>query len=81
MLLDPLSSLGTVSTISATLAGTWIVAHLYRRHRRLELPLPPGPPEKSWFGGNALDMPRTHPWIKFTEWAKTYGKDKLLGVS
>ncbi|CEL54881.1 O-methylsterigmatocystin oxidoreductase OS=Aspergillus parasiticus GN=ordA PE=3 SV=1 [Rhizoctonia solani AG-1 IB] len=69
-----------VSTISATLAGTWIVAHVYRRHRRLELPLPPGPPEKSWFGGNALDMPRTHPWIKFTEWAKTYGDVMHLRV-
>lgn len=41
--------------------------------RPRRLPLPPGPPEKSWITGNAADMPSTHPWFKFTEWAKAYG--------
>ncbi|CAE6421570.1 unnamed protein product [Rhizoctonia solani] len=80
MLLDPLSCLGAIATIFATLVGTWVVTCVYRRHRRLGLPFPPGPPEKSWLGGNALDMPRTHPWIKFTEWAKTYGDVMHLRV-
>ncbi|CAE6452460.1 unnamed protein product [Rhizoctonia solani] len=80
MMPDPLSCIGTIVTVFAILAGTWVVTRVCRRHRQRDLPLPPGPPEKSWLGGNALDMPRTHPWVKFTEWAKTYGDVMHLRV-
>lgn len=59
---------------AALIAGGWSVAELYMRQRR-RLPLPPGPPKKSWLTGNAEDMPKTHIWFKFTEWAKEYGKN------
>ncbi|EUC61288.1 cytochrome P450 family protein [Rhizoctonia solani AG-3 Rhs1AP] len=79
MLLDLSSYLSTIAMVFAPLAVTWIFTRVYRR-RQLDLPLPPGPPRKSWWGGNALDMPRTHPWVKFTEWAKTYGDVMHLQV-
>ncbi|KAB5588223.1 Cytochrome P450 family protein [Ceratobasidium theobromae] len=64
----------------ALLAGTWLVARVYKNRQRLQLPFPPGPPEKSWLGGNAEDMPRMYPWVKFAEWAKQYGDVMHLRV-
>ncbi|ELU38334.1 cytochrome P450 [Rhizoctonia solani AG-1 IA] len=64
----------------AALIGTWALVDTYKKSR--QLPLPPGPPEKSWISGNALDMPQSHLWLKFTDWAKRYGKlliPELLG--
>ncbi|EUC61305.1 cytochrome P450 family protein [Rhizoctonia solani AG-3 Rhs1AP] len=64
-------SLSTALVATGTLIGAWaLVDTLKKRH---QLPFPPGPPEKSWIGGNALDMPRSHLWLRFTEWAKQYG--------
>ncbi|KAJ1301083.1 hypothetical protein OPQ81_003501 [Rhizoctonia solani] len=56
---------------TATLAGVYAIAAVYKRRHRL--PLPPGPPEKSWLAGNAEDIPGLFQWIKFTEWAREYG--------
>ncbi|CAE6452250.1 unnamed protein product [Rhizoctonia solani] len=56
---------------TATIASVWAIAATFKRQRRL--PLPPGPPEKSWMAGNAEDIPTLFSWIKFTEWAKEYG--------
>lgn len=33
---------------------------------------PPGPPSKPLIG-NLLDWPWDYGWLRFTEWAKTYG--------
>ncbi|KAG8688865.1 hypothetical protein FRC11_004612 [Ceratobasidium sp. 423] len=55
----------------ATLTSAWAIATAYKRQRRL--PLPPGPPEKSWLSGNAEDIPALFQWVKFTEWANEYG--------
>ncbi|QRW17878.1 cytochrome P450 family protein [Rhizoctonia solani] len=63
-------SFGTLSLGAVLSALTLITAKLYTRNR---LPLPPGPPKKSWLSGNAADMPKGHPWLKFTEWARGYG--------
>ncbi|KAK7059719.1 cytochrome P450 [Favolaschia claudopus] len=46
-------------------------------------PLPPGPRGVPVLG-NAADLPRSHAWLKFTEWAKTYGPIvhlRILGKS
>lgn len=67
-------SLGTVAALVAALAGSATWLYYLHHSQRPHLPLPPGPPEKSWLWGNAKDMPRMHQWLKFTEWAKTYGK-------
>ncbi|KAJ7468475.1 putative monooxygenase [Mycena latifolia] len=41
--------------------------------------LPPGP--RRWpLIGSVLEMPRTYPWIKFSEWAKEYGNVVYLDV-
>ncbi|CAE7105448.1 unnamed protein product [Rhizoctonia solani] len=56
---------------AAALAGAWAITASYRRRR--QLPLPPGPPAKSWLAGNAEDIPALFQWIKFAEWANKYG--------
>ncbi|KAL5639705.1 hypothetical protein ACGC1H_006332 [Rhizoctonia solani] len=64
-------SLSTAVVAAGTLVGAWaLVDTLKKRH---QLSFPPGPPEKSWIGGNAPDIPRSHLWLRFTEWAKQYG--------
>lgn len=64
------SGSATVAATIALLVGIWAIAAPARRRR---LPLPPGPPAKSWFSGNAADIPRVYVWLKFTEWARKYG--------
>ncbi|CAE6452246.1 unnamed protein product [Rhizoctonia solani] len=71
-------SYSTVGVAVAALAGTWALAHTYKKSQ--QLPLPPGPPEKSWISGNASDMPQSHLWLQFTEWAKRYGDVAHLRV-
>jgi hypothetical protein len=69
---EPFVSLSALAAMVAAFAGTWAIVNIYKRHR--QLPLPPGPPEKSWWAGNAEDIPQKFTWVKFTEWAKKYGK-------
>ena len=48
--------------------------------------LPPGPPQAP-IVGNLFQMPKEHPWVKFAEWTKQYGKShsdmswKLISTS
>ncbi|KAF8752233.1 cytochrome p450 [Rhizoctonia solani] len=72
MSIDKIAPVKALGVATATLAGAWAIAAAYRHQRRL--PLPPGPPEKSWMAGSADDIPTLFKWIKFTEWAKEYGK-------
>lgn len=65
------TGLPAIALAIATLAGTWAIVDAYKRSQ--QRPLPPGPPEKSRIGGNMVDMPRSHQWLRFTEWAKQYG--------
>lgn len=43
------------------------------RSKRSKRMLPPGP-SRFPIVGNALQIPKIHTWLKYTEWAKTYGK-------
>ncbi|KAF8069228.1 cytochrome P450 [Lyophyllum atratum] len=45
---------------------------LFKLTRASSKPTRPGPPGKPFFG-NALDIPKQAPWLKFTEWGTTYG--------
>ncbi|KAF8607328.1 cytochrome P450 [Ceratobasidium sp. AG-I] len=55
----------------------FISVALWARNNRRKLPLPPGPPEASWFSGHTPLIPKPGDkqtfWQAFTEWAKTYG--------
>ncbi|KAF9480794.1 cytochrome P450 [Pholiota conissans] len=42
------------------------------------LPYPPGPPERSFFAGNAADLPATKSWLTYTKLAKKYGMYNVL---
>ncbi|CUA68608.1 O-methylsterigmatocystin oxidoreductase [Rhizoctonia solani] len=64
-------SLSTAVLAAGTLIGAWALVDALKNSRRL--PFPPGPAEKSWISGNAQDMPQSHLWLRFTEWAKKYG--------
>ncbi|EUC61304.1 cytochrome P450 family protein [Rhizoctonia solani AG-3 Rhs1AP] len=68
---DNTSPAKVIVVATAALAGAWALVSTYRRQHRL--PLPPGPPEKSWLAGNAEDILALFQWVKFTEWANKYG--------
>ncbi|KAJ7109599.1 putative monooxygenase [Mycena crocata] len=57
-------------TLAFSVVGvTYVLSRLKSSSRES---LPPGPCR--WpIIGNALDVPRTYPWLTFTKWAKTYG--------
>jgi len=38
--------------------------------------LPPGPPQPPVVG-NAFQMPKKQPWLKYSEWAEQYGESSL----
>ncbi|EJD49813.1 cytochrome P450 [Auricularia subglabra TFB-10046 SS5] len=53
------------------LGAAFIVTHRHRKGKRI--PYPPGPPPR-WFTGNLRDIPESYPWLRFSEWHKTYGE-------
>ncbi|KAG2139587.1 cytochrome P450, partial [Suillus bovinus] len=51
--------------------GIYLVKQTFVLKKNLA-PYPPGP--RGWpLIGNILDMPRTKPWLTFTEWGQKYG--------
>ncbi|KZS94052.1 cytochrome P450 [Sistotremastrum niveocremeum HHB9708] len=56
--------------------GLWLVLRNVFSSSQ-SIPYPPGPRALPLIG-NAHEMPTKHPWIKYTEWAKTYGD--VVGV-
>ena len=54
-------------------------AYIYARNPR-KLPTPPGPRGLPIIG-NALQLPREHPWLAFSEWSQTYGQCLLAMVA
>ena len=68
------------SMLEKATAGLFAIAALFfvLSWRRSSLLLPPGPPAR-FLVGNLLDVSRIDkaPWLKWTEWAQSYG-EKLL---
>lgn len=60
-------------TLVAFVGFAAIVLRLLRSKTRNT---PPGPPG-IFFVGNALQIPKQSPWLKFTEWGKKYGKNSF----
>lgn len=64
------------------LSPTWVIGFLLcgliaantlsRRRQLRNAPLPPGPPRIPLLG-NARDMPRSHEWLTYSDWAKHFG--------
>ncbi|KAJ6581964.1 cytochrome P450 [Mycena capillaripes] len=49
---------------------------LSKSSRRLKSNLPPGP--RRWpLIGSVLEMPQSHQWVTFSQWAKTYGASNI----
>ncbi|CAE6424542.1 unnamed protein product [Rhizoctonia solani] len=66
-----LSPADLCAALAIALGGGWAITRIYKKQR--QLPLPPGPPEKSWLKGNGEEIPRTFVWLKYTEWNRKYG--------
>ncbi|EMD33482.1 hypothetical protein CERSUDRAFT_118062 [Gelatoporia subvermispora B] len=72
-----LPSLGTVLVASALLL---VLRFVFRKQSPLSrLPLPPGPSPLPVVG-NIKDVPTSHEWITYAEWAKTYGDVMHISV-
>lgn len=53
--------------------GLAVIASLYLRARKNQLPLPPGPKGLPIFG-NMFQLPKECGWIKYEEWSKEIGE-------
>ena len=49
-----------------------LVIHTLKRRSPKHYNFPPGPIPLPLIG-NIHQVPKTHPWLKYTEWAKQYG--------
>ncbi|KAI0263422.1 cytochrome P450 [Gloeopeniophorella convolvens] len=56
-----------------------VVQAIRDRHRRRNLPYPPGPPPAPIIG-NLLDIPKEDPWLKYSEYAQKYGDIVCLRI-
>ncbi|KAH8077890.1 cytochrome P450 [Cristinia sonorae] len=66
------------SVLIVVLALSWLLNRLLKIGSR-ELGLPPGPPTLPIIG-NLLDFPKTAIYLRFTEWARTYGEIYSLKI-
>ncbi|KAJ7160593.1 cytochrome P450 [Mycena crocata] len=62
-----------MDSLSLSLCVILLATCVYFRYS-VGCPLPPGPPKYPLIG-NALSIPRSHPWVAFSEWAKEFGSD------
>lgn len=71
--LVPLYSMAQlVVPISILVVAVGLVIHILTRRSPKHYNFPPGPKPLPLIG-NIHQVPKTHPWLKYTEWAKQYG--------
>ena len=63
--------LNDLDKLVITLAFGCIFYVYYKHYKRSSLPLPPSP-KKHPLLGNLLDLPTSHEWLKYAEWAKQF---------
>ena len=74
LILKMISPMIFVDALCVCLAIYLVKTYFGRRTR--QGPSPPGPKPLPIIG-NLLDMPASHEWFKFTEWAHTYGQPEF----
>ena len=67
-----LSSFIADNKLVAIAIASFSILYVYRK-TRTSAALPPGPPQAP-IVGNAFQMPKERAWLKYSEWAKQYGK-------
>lgn len=63
---------GFIQTLTLAAAIGFITAIVIYWTRTSSRTIRPGPPRRPFFG-NALEIPKQAPWLKFTEWGTMYG--------
>ncbi|KAF8652307.1 hypothetical protein AX16_004465 [Volvariella volvacea WC 439] len=59
----------------AVIPAAVLLCFLYLvRRKQQRIPLPPGP-KGLFLLGNVLDIPKSHEWVTYAEWAKVYDRD------
>jgi len=59
-------------TVPITILVVGLVLHIFKRRFSKHDNFPPGPKPLPLIG-NTHQVPKTHPWLKYTEWAEQYG--------
>ncbi|OCH90317.1 cytochrome P450 [Obba rivulosa] len=73
-------SLPPFGTVALAVVFLLVLRFAFRQRSPLSrLPLPPGPPPLPLVG-NIKDVPTSHEWITYAEWAKTYGDVMHISV-
>ena len=64
--------------VSVTLLFVCITLLVLKRQFSKRYNFPPGPKPLPLIG-NTHQVPKSHPWLKYTEWAKQYGMFEIYG--
>jgi hypothetical protein len=80
-LVEPLKLSASITRPIFLLIGVCIylaVQYLRRRANQKGLPLPPGPPRRIPWIGNAFELTDHKPWLQFDELTRQYGKSRVI---
>jgi hypothetical protein len=64
----------------AAAAVIFVFLYLVSKKHKISLPLPPGPPPLPILG-NVHQAPKSHPWLQYHAWSKTYGPVMHLNMA
>jgi hypothetical protein len=73
-----MASAALYATVAVVLLSLYFLAR--RRKVKSSLPLPPGPPTLPLVG-NIHQAPKSHAWLQYHAWAKTYGPVMHLNMA